>query len=974
VKSFALVAALLLLPLLGKPQDLRACTVTGATITYSDDDEGFFYLNGSLLSDCNYYGCWNTVTTYTLTPAQLALLNAAPGDNVLAAYGTDTNGSLSGMTWDLAITYSDNATQDIQSDGSCTVVDYAGDTTAGVGVGTPPVVFPANWNQVVFSETGWNGAYVGPPAAGWMTVTNTAGVAVPWIWGVNSFNAGTPGEGYLFRQHFQLCSSSCNVTPQPTPTACIAGCTFGPTPVPLTCSNPPLLDLGVSASGCSSSMVNYNFTITNNSASPAPINSIGILMWLYDTNASGICMDNYGATLYPGGTYIGSPVNLAAGAMGPVTMPANRMANTQLSVTGNSAYNIAPGGYLQFSVVVHPCSYGAFTDFANSYTNIPTFQGGTCYASLTSPAQDDSHFVLTYNGIRFPEYSSGTTLDPIQGVAPAGVTFLSCSTTVTVSATPSPSPTPSASPTRTPSRTTTATPSQTPSRTATATWTPTSSPSPVDTATDTPSASPTATWTPTASPTPTATLTSTPTRTPTASPSITPTSTDTPIASPTATPTWTPSYTASPTPSATPTWTPTLTLTATPSTSPTASPSLSPSDTPTQSATATDTPTASDTPTATPTSTQSETPSASPSATPTATITATPSATLTASPTLTATPTPSATSTATPTATRTASATVSPTRSPSPTASPSPTPAPPYSASLAVYNSAGELVGMAANSVALWTAATGLAALSPVFLPDQGQQALVAVQGTNVSLGWSGRNAGGQLVASGAYTLKLELRDPFGNVTSYSVTVNVLRDPQTVSVNVYNSAGELVRQFPTQALDPTSAADLTLKAAAFAPSISGGGSLSIGYGSAGEAVAWDGRNAAGNLVAPGSYLIAVTSTKGGVSQRWEKPVTVLGHGGGDPLDSAVAGPNPTSPTDLELRINLPAAPAGVAVGADIYDLYGERVIHLDRAADGYLHWPLNKRLPASGLYLTVLRAQDGQGRWVMRTIKLAVIR
>jgi hypothetical protein len=268
---------------------------------------------------------------------------------------------------------------------------------------------------------------------------------------------------------------------------------------------------------------------------------------------------------------------------------------------------------------------------------------------------------------------------------------------------------------------------------------------------------------------------------------------------------------------------------------------------------------------------------------------------------------------------------------------------------------------MAANSVALWTAATGLAALSPVFLPDQGQQALVAVQGTNVSLGWSGRNAGGQLVASGAYTLKLELRDPFGNVTSYSVTVNVLRDPQTVSVNVYNSAGELVRQFPTQALDPTSAADLTLKAAAFAPSISGGGSLSIGYGSAGEAVAWDGRNAAGNLVAPGSYLIAVTSTKGGVSQRWEKPVTVLGHGGGDPLDGAVAGPNPTSPTDLELRINLPAAPAGVAVGADIYDLYGERVIHLDRAADGYLHWPLNKRLPASGLYLTVLRAQDGQG-------------
>ena len=122
----------------------------------------------------------------------------------------------------------------------------------------------------------------------------------------------------------------------------------------------------------------------------------------------------------------------------------------------------------------------------------------------------------------------------------------------------------------------------------------------------------------------------------------------------------------------------------------------------------------------------------------------------------------------------------------------------------------------------------------------------------------------------------------------------MLRDPQTVTVNVFNPAGELVRQFTAQSLSPSSTAGLTLKSAAFSPS-AGGPGLAIQYGSAGDTVTWDGRDAGGALVSPGSYLVTVSSTQGGVAQRWEKAVTVLGHGGGDPLDGPWPGPTPAAP-------------------------------------------------------------------------------
>ena len=291
-----------------------------------------------------------------------------------------------------------------------------------------------------------------------------------------------------------------------------------------------------------------------------------------------------------------------------------------------------------------------------------------------------------------------------------------------------------------------------------------------------------------------------------------------------------------------------------------------------------------------------------------------------------------------------------------------------------VYNSAGERVAVAVAGLGLWQPATGLTAANPVIVPELGQSASITIGGAQGAFAWDGRNSGGQLVASGTYTLKLELTDPFGKVISFSVQVTVLRDPQTVTVSVYNPAGELIRQWPTEPLAASSGTGLSLSAAAFVPPLDGGAALGIRYGSAGESLAWDGLDAAGQVVEPGTYLVAISSTKGGVVQRWQQAVTVIKSQPKDPLAGLRAGPNPAGPTDTEIRLQAPAAPPGLAIVADVYNQAGELVCQLSRAADGYLHWPLNTRTPASGLYVAVVRARDGQGVEMRVLVKLGVVR
>ena len=188
-QPFALMPLLLVAACLSLPAALRPCTPTGAVLTYSDDDQGAFYLNGNLLGACQTNNCWSMVNSVTLTAAELGALSPT-GDNILAVFCTDTSGNVSGVTWDLVINYADCPAQDVQSNGACTLVDYVWNTLSG------GQTFPAGWTTPGFIDGGWSAPYwqiLTPGQNSWNVLSSTAGAQVPWIWGNSTFSANPAG-------------------------------------------------------------------------------------------------------------------------------------------------------------------------------------------------------------------------------------------------------------------------------------------------------------------------------------------------------------------------------------------------------------------------------------------------------------------------------------------------------------------------------------------------------------------------------------------------------------------------------------------------------------------------------------------------------------------------------------------------------------------------------------------------------------
>jgi hypothetical protein len=584
------------------------------------------------------------------------------------------------------------------------------------------------------------------------------------------------------------------------------------------------------------------------------------------------------------------------------------------------------------------------------------------------------------------------------------------SNTPTRTATPTPTPTktatPTWTPTATPTNTATATPTKTdtltptPTPTSTYTATPTATPSPTqsNTQTNTPTKTDTSTATPTSTQsntqTDTPTKTSTPTATPTwtlgNSPTDTPTATPTSTWTPTATQsiTWTDTPTATPTKTATPTATQSNTLTNTPTVTPTKTPSptvtittpYSPTDTPTVTVTDTDTVTFSPTPTSTDTPTW--TPTATQTITWTATKTATPTSTWTVTYTDTRTSTPSATHSSTPTVTSTR--TYTPTITVSPTASPSPVPMP-YRLEMAAYNSAGELVKLIYNggASALPTTLDGMGGLllsgqSSVTLQLAGQLA----NGYN-SLSWDGTNNAGAAVTGGIYTIKVELVDTFGQVTSLIHQVNVLPGSTQQFVRVYNSAGELVRQIQLGGALP-GASNLSLSSSNFALAIdpvTGAAvqPLKISVTTAGGTVPeyWDGLTDHGLPVNSGMYTVQLVSVVGGqATVVATRSVQVIK--GTDPsnvLSSAVIGPNPAGPTDKAIYLRFdPTGLQGRQPRVELFNLAGEKVAEGVRGSSPDQIEITGGRSLSGGIYVCRFELLSEGMLYRARSLKVAVIR
>ena len=569
-------------------------------------------------------------------------------------------------------------------------------------------------------------------------------------------------------------------------------------------------------------------------------------------------------------------------------------------------------------------------------------------------------------------------------------------------------PTPTNSNTRTPTPTYTNTNSPTPTYTFTNTRTPTQSPTNTRTPTstftytdtissNTPTVTPTytntrtvtPTYTNTSSPTPTWTRTNTPTDTNTRTPTQSPTDTRTP------TPTWTFTDTVSSnTPTVTRTWTNTWTST------PTYTNTRTPTDTFTQTNTRTDTFTPTNTPTwtstRTPTPTFTNTNENTSTFTPTITRTATPTRTFTLTFTSTVTYTFTYTRTNTPTFTNTPTYTWTNTATPTWTATPSPseTPTPvmyPYLLTITIYNEAGEVVRVIASEAvsapvtSVEYYAKGVTNPSVISKDGKLEIRLPRVEtpstfGTgSTTYYWDAINAQSQEVDTGVYYIKIETLDPYGHTTTMIKDLTVMRIDEYVELNIFNSAGEIIRKIRQEknVITDTVTLDKLGDRLIFTKD---GQETIIKYGNnIGDYIMWDGKNQAGEIVSSGIYEVQIVlkNAKDGVISEASKTVTVLREGKLY-IEELKAIPNPYikgSGGIIRFEWILQSIETG-DVSIRIYNVAGELIRKLEGdLGAGNILWDLKteeRRLASRGIYIAVMDAKNNEGYKDSRIIKFAI--
>jgi flagellar hook assembly protein FlgD len=304
------------------------------------------------------------------------------------------------------------------------------------------------------------------------------------------------------------------------------------------------------------------------------------------------------------------------------------------------------------------------------------------------------------------------------------------------------------------------------------------------------------------------------------------------------------------------------------------------------------------------------------------------------------------------------------------------TPEAPYRVKIAVYNSAGELVGLIAQGLAVYQQPSGLEAVQSNFVPDSGGLGSYLILGSGngtgssspVSFQWDGKNSQGQMVSSGSYLVKVEVEDNFEHITTFDAVANVVRQEAGAKVEIYNSAGELVKKLD---LPKGKAGSTGLGLSLSSPSISSGKGLTITAGSL--SVTWDGMDDQGDLVQSGQYVVKLTRTSGqGQVEVFTEAVTVL-DAQQNSLSDAKVVPNPSAGSGPITVVLVSGPSTSLNVHVEIYDLAGELVANLDNGGNASsISWDPGKA--SSGIYVIRLKAKSPQGQMASRTLKAVLLR
>jgi len=312
-----------------------------------------------------------------------------------------------------------------------------------------------------------------------------------------------------------------------------------------------------------------------------------------------------------------------------------------------------------------------------------------------------------------------------------------------------------------------------------------------------------------------------------------------------------------------------------------------------------------------------------------------------------------------------------------------------YTIHLAVYNQAGELIETLA-AFEVGSPMSDFTIQNGVITTDS-QTAVLLYNGVVIGT-WDATNGSGAKVTNGTYLIKLESTDPFGVTTTITKNVIVDISRSTLTVAIYNEAGEIVKTF-TQveiqnllgggvagALLPAdfNVGETKLSTTTLVVGYTAGAnnSLTITLGS-GRSFTWDGVGDNGTFLTSGTYFLEVTSTQQNQpNQQIIMPVHVQNNGK-DGINGIVLAPNPiylSKTTQAKFLLN-PATGQLTSVSVRIYTVAGELIETLANkpGVPTEVDWDMTLHYHASGTYLAVVEPSSSKGLMGRTILKVQII-
>jgi len=321
------------------------------------------------------------------------------------------------------------------------------------------------------------------------------------------------------------------------------------------------------------------------------------------------------------------------------------------------------------------------------------------------------------------------------------------------------------------------------------------------------------------------------------------------------------------------------------------------------------------------------------------------------------------------------------------------TPEPDYDMTVAVYNSAGEIVKVLAETGA-YHIIEDFEIEHDVFSPDLGEDAVITVEGNIYT--WDGTNNQGVITENGIYYVKVITQDKFGNQHVAVKDVTLLTNSITLEFRIYNSAGEVVKIIPvngvSQADLENGTLDLTINHPFLAGSPTGtsdennvftpgdtAGSeeyIEINFMSGRPPVIWNGTNNQNLIVENGVYTMQMVMVDAnGYESIAQAQLTVL-HNGYEVINNLKITPNPINALLTEQVVFTFDVQSNIEIKVKIYNIAGELIKQIEDRDVTSIVWNMAEFgvQYASGVYIVVIEAVTDSG--MQKTIigKFVIVR